>query len=424
MNRARTLTGLFTRRTRPTPRGWALLIAGAALIVAAYSLGRSEPLYLGVFLAAAPLIALATVRLRRMRIHTSRRFTPHLASAHLPLDVTVEIRNRAPSRTVRARWRDTLPFASGTAAGILPPLAPYRSSRSTGTTATIDYRVVPPRRGVVDIGPLVIDFPDPFGLAFGEVAVGETHSIIVTPAVTALPDTGRSIAADDGTARAHQQRSSPNEDELMTREYRAGDPLRRVHWKASARHGELMVRQEEQRSHARAHLILDTRHGGYRDVQRATPTEPASDSFEWLVAFTASLTLRLQQSGYSVDITETAWPQLASADVRDELLESLATVELRDEPRRSLGLRPEPGRTLGTLIVLLSEAEPHIVDELVAHRVHYDRAFAFIVAARRDAVAEPLAAAGFACIELFPDDDPVDVWLTIAHLNDPAVVDG
>ncbi|HRN29079.1 MAG TPA: DUF58 domain-containing protein, partial [Terrimesophilobacter sp.] len=413
-----TLTALFTRRTRPTRRGWALLISGAILIVSAYSVDRTELLYLGSFLIVAPLLALATVRLRRVRVHTARRFTPHLAHAHQRLDISIDVRNRAAGRTTQSAWRDTLPWPAPTAHGTLEPLAAYRSSRSTGTTTSLSYHTTPPRRGVHSLGPLIIDTPDPFGLARGEVAVGDTHDVIVAPSTTALPDTGRNIAADDGSARAVQLRSSANDDELMTREYRAGDPLRRVHWKASARHGELMVRQEEQRSHARARLVLDTRRRGYRDLQRPTPTEPESDNFEWLVSFASSLTHRLQHTGFTVDVTETARPQLASPDIREEFLESLATLELREEPRREnqLGLRPEPGRTLGTIFVLLSDAEPHIVDELAANRVHYDHAVAFIIAARREAVAEPLAAAGYTCIEILPDDDPVDVWLTIAHL--------
>lgn len=407
-----------TRHTRPTPRGWVLLATGLTLIATAYIVGRNEPLYLGSFLTLAPLIALATVRLRRMRIHTTRRFAPHLPTANHRLDVALTVTNRGPSRTTQARWRDTLPWTAPGAAGILPPLAPHRVRRGTGATTTIEYSVTPPRRGITDIGPLFVDFPDPFGLAIGEIAVGETHSVVVAPAVTNLPDLGRRIAADEGAARAQQLRASTNDDELMTREYRAGDPLRRVHWKASARHGELMVRQEEQRSHARARIVLDTRRGGYRDLQRATPTEPESDSFEWLVSFTASLSQRLASTGYTVDITETAWPQIRHADQRDELLESLAVIELRDEPRREnqLGLRPEPGRTLGNIFALLSDAEPHTVDELAANRAHYDRAVAFVVAARRDAVAEPLAEAGFTCVELLPDDDPVEAWLAVAHL--------
>ena len=45
----------------------------------------------------------------------------------------------------------------------------------------------------------------------------------------------------------------------MTREYRHGDPMRRVHWAATARHGELMVRQEESVTTPEATIILDQR---------------------------------------------------------------------------------------------------------------------------------------------------------------------
>lgn len=428
MRRApRSLSALFTRRFRLTFRGLVMLTVGAIFVIGAYAAGRNDVLYLGVFLVVAPLVALAAVRFRRVRLSVSRRFLPHLPSAKNQLEVLLEVRNRGSSRTAASTWRDTLPWAPySSPPGALRTLAPYRNSRSTGTTVAVDYRVVPPRRGVVDIGPFIVDFADPFGLASGEISVGESHKVVVTPAVAALPDTGQSIAADEGSARAMQHRSSTNDDELMTREYRAGDPLRRVHWKASARHGELMVRQEEQRSHAQARVLLDTRRGGYRDLQRASPNEPESESFEWLVAFTGSLVFRLQQSGFTVELVETATRQLAAASQREELLEDLATVELIDEPRddSQLYLRPDPGRSLGSVFALLSDAEPHVVDRLAAQRHNFDLAVAFVVAARREAVAEPLASAGWMCIEVMPDDDPADVWLTVARAREAANAHG
>lgn len=428
MRRApRALSALFTRRFRLTFRGWVMLTVGAVFVIAAYTTGRNDVLYLGVFLVVAPLIALAAVRFRRVRMSVSRRFLPHLASARNPLEVVVEVRNRGASRTATSTWRDTVPwtpFSSQRSA--LRALAPYRNSRSIGTATTVDYRVVPPRRGIVDIGPFIVDFADPFDLASGEVSVGERHKVVVTPAVVNLPETGQSIAADEGSARALQHRSSTNDDELMTREYRAGDPLRRVHWKASARHGELMVRQEEQRSHAQARVLLDTRRGGYRDLQTSSPDEPESESFEWLVAFAGSLVFRLQQSGFTVEILETAARQLAPAGLREELLEDLATIELVDEPRddSQLYLRPDPGRSLGSVFALLSDAEPHVIERLAAQRANFDLAVAFVVAARREAVAEPLAHAGWLCIEVMPDDDPIDVWLTAARARENASAHG
>ena len=49
------------------------------------------------------------------------------------------------------------------------------------------------------------------------------------------------------------------EDDVSTREYRHGDDLRKVHWRATARTGELMVRLEERPWRAQATLLLDTR---------------------------------------------------------------------------------------------------------------------------------------------------------------------
>ena len=61
-----------------------------------------------------------------------------------------------------------------------------------------------------------------------------------------------------------------------TREYRHGDDLRRVHWRSTARYGELMVRREEQPWQARCTVLLDTRAIAHRGAG------PAS-SFEWAV---------------------------------------------------------------------------------------------------------------------------------------------
>jgi len=80
-----------------------------------------------------------------------------------------------------------------------------------------------------------------------------------------------------------------------------------VHWRASAHHGDLMVRQEEQRSHSEASILLDTRRSGYRDANSLHPLAAAeSDRFEWAVGFAASLVVHLQHSGFLVHMHESA----------------------------------------------------------------------------------------------------------------------
>ena len=64
--------------------------------------------------------------------------------------------------------------------------------------------------------------------------------------------------AGSGDSRARSV-AVHGEDDAPTREYRHGDDLRRVHWRSTARVGELMVRREEQPWESRATVVLDTR---------------------------------------------------------------------------------------------------------------------------------------------------------------------
>ena len=87
--------------------------------------------------------------------------------------------------------------------------------------------------------------------------------------------------------------ASAGEDDAGTREYRQGDDLRRVHWRSTARLGQLMVRREEQPWQARCTVLLDTRstaHGG----------EGPGSSFEWAVSAAASVAVHLVRHGYFV----------------------------------------------------------------------------------------------------------------------------
>ena len=74
--------------------------------------------------------------------------------------------------------------------------------------------------------------------------------------------TGLAGARGNDGVTATRIRANPSDDDVMTREYRHGDPMRRVHWAATARHGELMVRQEESVTTPEATIILDQRSGG------------------------------------------------------------------------------------------------------------------------------------------------------------------
>ncbi len=403
------------------PRGRALLAAGVACILLAYMLPRSELLYAGTLLLSMPLIALVTVRFRRRRMSVSRRFIPAVASVGNTVTVMAEVCNLAGSSSGESAWRDSWPWPPlSTQRRRLAPLARHSGGLGRGGVTTVTYVMDPPRRGIFEIGPLVLDVGDPFRVCRGEVVVGGVQSLIVTPRVAELPATLPTVAADEGSARALQRLFSAGGDDIMTRGYRHGDPLRRVHWKASARHDELMVREEEQRSHAQARIVLDTRRAGYRDTGPAASDEPESDCFEWAVAFTASLALHLQHIGFTVEVQETGYRQLASPDQRDDFLTSLAAVTLVEGAAQRM-TPPIPAvrsSSRGSVFALLADAEPLTVERLVAERGQFGRALAFIINPHNDVVAGRLRDAGWTCMPVRPTDDMIAVWSAAAEAGE------
>ena len=128
------------------------------------------------------------------------------------------------------------------------------------------------------------------------------------------------------------------EDDVTIREYRDGDDLRRIHWPATARTGDLMVRQEDRPAQRRAVVLLDPvdAHGG----------SGATGSFEWAVSACASIAAHLCESGYAVHLVcpETVDSgRVADTLQIDEILDVLAILLLRPKSTDDLLLRAAQG---------------------------------------------------------------------------------
>jgi len=113
------------------------------------------------------------------------------------------------------------------------------------------------------------------------------------------------------------------EDDVSIRAYRDGDDLRRIHWPATAKTGELMVRQEDRPARRRAAIVLDSRSRGHHGTG-------SSGSFEWAVTACASVASHLIEQGYAVHLIcdDTADDGRASTALElDPLLDVLAMAE-------------------------------------------------------------------------------------------------
>jgi uncharacterized protein (DUF58 family) len=187
-------------------------------------------------------------------------------------------------------------------------------------------------RGRFMIGPMAVRVSDPFGLVELGRAFQTTAELTVTPRTVPLPViplSGAWTGSGDNRPRAFAAGSA---EDVTVREYRQGDDLRRVHWRSTARTGELMVRREEQPWQSRATLFIDNR-------LRAHRGQGVASSLEVAVSIAASIAVHLSQRGFMVRLVtadgedpNTAWHDRASTQNTAPLLEALAVVNGVDRP--------------------------------------------------------------------------------------------
>ncbi|WP_307857576.1 DUF58 domain-containing protein [Paenarthrobacter sp. DKR-5] len=369
--------------TALTPRGWGVAASGVLFLLLAQVMGRRDLLSLGLFLIVLPLLALAGLRLLKPRFSVLREFVPPGVQTGEQAVVHLTVSGPAgPGGRVLLEDRLPARFGPGAVFGY-----PSRSS-GRGGPSRYSYRLTSDRRGLFPIGPVTAEFTDPFGLCRHRHALAGTDTLTVTPAAVELPANALTGArSSDGTSPT-RLRATPSDDDVMTREYRHGDPMRRVHWAATARQGNLMVRQEESVTTPEAVLILDQRFHAYSSGFAAAfgaggqdgenhPPQLTSERFEWAVTAAVSVATHLLDRGYTLRLLDThALPGLsrsvsASAPDAEEfdgpaglqaIREGLAALELRDppHPRHGTGAGPETGR--GTAF------DEELLNKLAVHR--------------------------------------------------------
>lgn len=331
--------------TSLTRRGTGFLVCAAAALLAGWVMGRRDLLTLAVFLAALPAASVVLLRLARPRLDIRRSFTPPVVEAGAP--ATVRLAVSAPRLPVASvTMHEGLPARFGQSPAFhFPPLSARGALR-----ADYEYRLRSSRRGVYRIGPAGAVFTDPFGLARAHQELGGSDRLVVAPAPLPLPSPYPDAAGGpDGTV-LHSRPGGPSDDEAATRGYRPGDPMRRVHWAATARHGQLMVRQEHPISTPWATLLLDRREAAHgrsaaAPVWEESPDLPTSDSFEWCVTMAVSAAAHLVGAGWALSAVDQAGrPMLAGSSScadpdRDEFVGGAGLQDFA-EGLAALGLQP------------------------------------------------------------------------------------
>ncbi len=411
------------RTSRITARGTVMLGVSLVAFGLAYLLGWPELLVLGCFSGAPPVLALLFFGGRRLRLSVNRPVRPLTISLGDTLTLRARLSNLARSAIPAAEWFDRLPWSPGrTEPAALPPLP---SGRRAGASVPVGYQVQPPRRGVADIGPLTITVGDPFGLVERTVIVPGQQRLVVAPRVVPLPAEAVRVALGAGQLQHFSSPSPSGDDDVMTRAYRPGDALRRVHWRTSARQGELMVRESEQPRRTEVVLVLETRRLGYGDVAPGDhPEQPESGSFEWALQMTASLGCLLDSLGVPLRVVETASPQLRGTGSGEMFLEELARMRL--DPSEAAGFERASSAIGSTaehafLVAVLGEPDAGTVRRLVESGSSCDRAVAFLLAPPTSAAVALLRSADWTCLTVDPHDSVADAWSAVAGADFHAV---
>ena len=324
-----------------TRQGWLVALGTVVLLAVGRILGLTELFALGVVAAALLLGSAILVGTQRLELEVGRAIHPARVHVGTASRVDLTIRNLRATTTSVLRLRDPVSGTRG-ADLLVPPLG-----RGERTVAA--YRLPTDRRGLVQIGPLDVVVGDPFGLTSVATVAAPKVALTVYPHVDQI-DPLPYTTGHDPLAGARQPNSlgRTGEDFYALRPYVVGDDLRRIHWLTSARHDELLVRQNELPWQGRTTVLLD--------VRKAAHT---GDSLEVAVSAAASIVSATARRNDLVRLVTTAGTDsdfAPGSDHVEAIMEHLAVVPAA--PTGSLRRSVEMlGRhsTGGALVVIVAE---------------------------------------------------------------------
>ena len=229
------------------------IVVIAVLVIAAFSTGLPflfYLLYLGIFVIGGSYVL---VRLGLTDLEAGYAVSQLHGHVGDRLRVTYTLRNgsRLPKPWLEVHNPTTLP-------GALPGRAitlPGRSERSWLIRAPLT------RRGHFRIEPLHIRTGDPFGFFEAAATVGQGVSVVIYPRLEPIPEWRLPAASLEGSHASPERTLQTTPLAMSVRPYAPGDSMNRISWKATARHGEIQVKEFDLEQTADAWIVLDLQRG-------------------------------------------------------------------------------------------------------------------------------------------------------------------
>ena len=397
--------GTVKRGIQTLERRLGITRAGEVAIVGAVVLWITARIVAGTAIYAIAYGALLFVVLgyviapRRLKLTGERAGLFPRAQEGDRLDVEVRLRAKRGVSTFVLEER--VPERLGTSVRV-----PVTSLRANSEVAH-NYTVRAAKRGVYQVGPLLAVTGDPLGLTQHETVVAPAYELLVHPRVEQVQDRPLTRQYEDPPIRPPVSKPWPSGLEFYgMREYRPGDDLRRIVWRATARTGRVMVREAEQGITDHITIILDTDR-----LAHSRDAGGASESFETGVRAAASLGVRHLRDGYEVRLEGNTGPlsrPLRGQGMQMMLLDALTRVEPSRERLSKLIMRliATPRRDAHNVLIT-----PKLTQHEAAQlRILLNTGVSILVVAlafeeNENDTAATAASLGCQVVEVHPNDD-------------------
>lgn len=287
---ARPLWLLAVQRLRPyvsviSPAGWIAFALGATALIFGLALGWQELTYVGITALAALAVCVVFLFGRstyavRVELNPSRVVVGDRALGRLG------VTNDGAKALLPSRLE--LPVGDGLAEFGIPSLKPGEEHEEL-------FAVPTNKRAVIVAGPAVSVRGDQLGLLRRTVRWTDPVDLFVHPVTVPLAPSAAGLVRDlEG-----QVTKKITDNDLSfhaLRAYEPGDDRRYVHWRTSARTGQLMVRQFEETRRSQL-TIIHSEYSGYY---------ASDDEFELAVSAMASMGTQVIRDGTQMSVvTET-----------------------------------------------------------------------------------------------------------------------
>jgi uncharacterized protein (DUF58 family) len=380
-----------------TRTGIAVVVVALVVVVAGVVVGYPELVGLGAGVGVAPVVA--RLRARRPPPFTvSRLLDPERVEVGAEAVSVVTVRNEGRRRTRRVRTTETV-------AG--PAVAVDLPSLDAGETAApVSIPLPADRRGIHVVGPLRFGRPEPFGFTAAEGGDGSTALLTVYPRVHRLAPLGAGATRDlDGPTSDLAREGGIAFHGL--RGYVAGDDIRLIDWRATARSvvGDLYVRQHVETVRPDLDVVVDTAAERYD-----------ADGFELAMEVAASVAASSIGAMHPVRVRTTSVdpePNLAAggaAVVLGPVLDALASLEPGDAAPLDVAVHALRSSEPGHSVVVVSGG---VDDAAVVAATEDLRQFARVVVLRAmpgAARADVISLGRATVLTVRTGDDVVRLW--------------